>query len=111
MAIIDTNCDPDEIDYPIPGNDDAIRAIRLVTSRMATACMEGRELYEERRRAATDKVEIPEEDPLSVASADMKPGERKVISDGSQGPVVEIIKRGAPAAEPVEDVEADDADV
>jgi small subunit ribosomal protein S2 len=111
VAIIDTNCDPDEIDYPIPGNDDAIRAIRLVTSRMATACMEGRELYEERRRAATDKVEIPEEDPLSVASADMKPGERKVISDGSQGPVVEIIKRGAPAAEPVEDVESDDVDV
>ncbi len=99
VAIIDTNCDPEEIDYPIPGNDDAIRAIRLVASRMATACVEGREIYEERRRAATDKEEVPEEDPLSAASADMKPGERKVISDGTQGPVVEIIKRGAPLAE------------
>ena len=99
VAIIDTNCDPDEIDYPIPGNDDAIRAIRLVASRMATACAEGRQIYEERRRAATDKEEVPEEDPLSAASADLKPGERKVISDGTQGPVVEIIKRGAPLAE------------
>ena len=99
VAIIDTNCDPDEIDYPIPGNDDAIRAIRLVASRMATASLEGREIYEERRRAATDKDEAPEEDPLSAASADLKPGERKVISDGTQGPVVEIIKRGAPVAE------------
>ncbi|MCA1960797.1 MAG: 30S ribosomal protein S2 [Desulfomonile sp.] len=44
-AIVDSNCDPDEIDYVIPGNDDAIRAIRLFTSKMADACIEGRELY------------------------------------------------------------------
>jgi small subunit ribosomal protein S2 len=42
VAIVDTNCDPDEVDYPIPGNDDAIRAIRLITSRLAEAVMEGR---------------------------------------------------------------------
>jgi small subunit ribosomal protein S2 len=41
VAVVDTNCDPDEIDYLIPGNDDAIRAIRLFTSRMADACVEG----------------------------------------------------------------------
>ena len=41
IAIVDTNCDPDEIDYPIPGNDDAIRAIRLFTSRVADALLEG----------------------------------------------------------------------
>jgi len=41
IAIVDTNCDPDEVDYPIPGNDDAIRAIRLFTSRVADALMEG----------------------------------------------------------------------
>ena len=41
VSIVDTNCDPDEIDYVIPGNDDAIRAIRLVCSRMADACIEG----------------------------------------------------------------------
>ncbi len=39
VAIVDTNCDPDEIDYIIPGNDDAIRAIRLITSRIADACI------------------------------------------------------------------------
>ena len=43
VAIVDTNCDPDEIDYVIPGNDDAIRAVRLLTGRMADAVMEGRQ--------------------------------------------------------------------
>ena len=41
IAIVDTNCDPTSIDYPIPGNDDAIRAVRLITSRMADAIVEG----------------------------------------------------------------------
>lgn len=96
VAVIDTNCDPDEIDYPIPGNDDAIRAIRLITSRMADACLEGRALLEERKRAASDKAEETEpEDKLATVSADLKPGERKVISDGREGPVVEIIKRAS----------------
>ena len=43
VAIVDTNCDPDEIDYVIPGNDDAIRAVKLLTSRMADAVIEGRQ--------------------------------------------------------------------
>ena len=43
VAIVDTNCDPDEIDYVIPGNDDAIRAIRLITGAMASAVVEGRQ--------------------------------------------------------------------
>jgi small subunit ribosomal protein S2 len=42
VAIVDTNCDPTGIDYPIPGNDDAIRAVRLITSRVADATLEGR---------------------------------------------------------------------
>jgi small subunit ribosomal protein S2 len=94
VAVVDTNCDPDEIDYPIPGNDDAIRAIRLLTSRMADACIEGKQKWAERMQADADKA--PEEDakPLSVA-ADLKPGERKVISDGDQGPVVEVIRRSS----------------
>jgi len=46
VAVADTNCDPDEIDYPIPANDDAVRAIRLVTSRMADAALEGKRLHE-----------------------------------------------------------------
>jgi len=43
VAIVDTNCDPDEIDYIIPGNDDAIRAVRLITSKMAEAVLEGKQ--------------------------------------------------------------------
>jgi small subunit ribosomal protein S2 len=39
---VDTNCDPTGIDYPVPGNDDAIRAVRLITSRIADAILEGR---------------------------------------------------------------------
>ena len=43
IAIVDTNCDPDEVDYVIPGNDDAIRAVRLFTSKMADAVLEGKQ--------------------------------------------------------------------
>ena len=41
VAIVDTNCDPDEIDYVIPGNDDAIRAVKLLTAKIADAVIEG----------------------------------------------------------------------
>ncbi|MEI6100998.1 MAG: 30S ribosomal protein S2 [Eubacteriales bacterium] len=43
VAIVDTNCDPDEIDYPIPGNDDAIRAVKLIAAKMADAVLEGKQ--------------------------------------------------------------------
>jgi small subunit ribosomal protein S2 len=92
VAIVDTNCDPDEIDYIIPGNDDAIRAIRLITSRIADACIEGKKKYEERIQAEADK-KVEEEDELETAAADLKPGERKIISDGTDGPIVEIIRK------------------
>ena len=43
IAIVDTNCDPDEVDYAIPGNDDAIRAVKLLSSVIANAIIEGKE--------------------------------------------------------------------
>jgi small subunit ribosomal protein S2 len=43
VAIVDTNCDPDEVDYVIPGNDDAIRAVKLLTNKIAEACLEGKQ--------------------------------------------------------------------
>ncbi len=55
VAIVDTNCDPDEIDYVIPGNDDAIRAVRLLTSRMADAVIEGSHGQDEPEEEAADK--------------------------------------------------------
>ena len=58
IAIVDTNCDPEEIDFPIPGNDDAIRAIRLFTSRVADALLEGANL---RVKREGDMGDIPPE--------------------------------------------------
>jgi elongation factor Ts len=60
VAIGDTNCDPDELDYIIPGNDDAIRAIRLICSKIADACTEGHNLAEEKLRAQAENQEAPE---------------------------------------------------
>ena len=54
VAIVDTNCDPDEIDYVIPGNDDAIRAIRLIASAMANAAIEGRQGEDAENEAAAE---------------------------------------------------------
>ncbi|MGH2436872.1 MAG: 30S ribosomal protein S2 [bacterium] len=86
VAIIDTNCDPDEVDYPIPGNDDAIRAVRLITSRIANAALEGleerrkREVVEETGEpvAASEEAEAEsfDEKPASAAEGiEEKPGE------------------------------------
>ena len=92
VAVVDTNCDPEEVDYVIPGNDDAIRAIRLLTSRMADACAEGQKRRAEKQQAEVDKAtEEPTE--KKAAAAQLKPGERKVISDGTQGPIIEIIRK------------------
>jgi small subunit ribosomal protein S2 len=60
FAIVDTNCDPDEVDYIIPGNDDAIRAVKLVCSAMADAIIEARQGYQ---------VE-PENDEVNTEAAD-----------------------------------------
>jgi small subunit ribosomal protein S2 len=54
--VVDTNCDPDLIDYKVPGNDDAIRAIRLFCAAIAEAVIEGRNLYEERQRGGDAEV-------------------------------------------------------
>ncbi len=87
VAIVDSNCDPTIIDYPIPGNDDAIRAIRLLTSRIADACIEGKRLQEERLQALTDKelaeaeVEAQAEAPPAEAAPEPeleKPEDREV---------------------------------
>jgi small subunit ribosomal protein S2 len=56
VAIVDTNCDPDEVDYVIPGNDDAIRAIKLITSKIADAVIEGREAYSKVMAEESEKL-------------------------------------------------------
>ncbi len=59
IAIVDTNCNPDEIDYPIPGNDDAVRAIRLLTSKVADAVLEGLQIKEKSAIEAKPPVKTP----------------------------------------------------
>jgi small subunit ribosomal protein S2 len=71
IAVIDTNCDPDEFDYPIPGNDDAIRAVKLMVGKIADAIIEGKteseSAYEEEGYAPADG--LAEETPLTMAEA------------------------------------------
>ncbi len=66
IAIVDTNCNPDEIDYPIPANDDAIRAIKLITAKIATAVIEGQNLAE----AMTADQEAAAEEPVEAAAGE-----------------------------------------
>lgn len=62
VAMVDTNCDPDEIDYVIPANDDAIRAVRLMTSKMADAVLEGQRGISDEEVAAEQNIDLKEED-------------------------------------------------
>ena len=67
IALLDTNCDPDEVQYPIPANDDAIRAVRLLASKIADAVIEGRQA---RESAMADlEVDVPPADAASPPTA------------------------------------------
>jgi len=73
IALADTNCDPDEMDYPIPANDDAIRAVRLLCSKIADAVIEGRRELEARQKdsePAEGESELPAETP-EVSGAEL----------------------------------------
>ncbi len=78
VAIVDTNCDPDEVDFPIPGNDDAIRACQLIASRIAAAINEGRqlredELVQEINEASKEAEEESDDIPVDeIVTADME---------------------------------------
>jgi len=102
VAMVDTNCDPDPIDYIIPSNDDAIRAIRLITSIIADAVIEGqsiREAEEEEMAAEFEEpVEIRRAEPLAAPVAETPATEEPVVEE----PVaVEEPAPETPEAEPV----------
>ena len=81
VAIVDTNCNPDEIDYPIPANDDAVRAVRLMCSRMAEAVIEGKRILE---KAEQEGAEMAGEEAIeSLASLTFVPEEEKRSGDFS----------------------------
>jgi small subunit ribosomal protein S2 len=89
VAIVDTNCDPEDIDYLIPGNDDAIRAIRLITGKVVDAINEGLAIREQRGASPeekAEKVEMPDDMPeLTVARGE------------EEGPEVVVIRKGEEA--------------
>ncbi len=104
VAIIDTNCDPDEVDYPIPGNDDAIRAVRLITSRIANAALEG--LEERRKREVVEEVGQPAEvgEPAGLEAFDEAPAPGKESAGleeipkelGKDAPAEDVLERTPP---------------
>jgi small subunit ribosomal protein S2 len=70
VAVVDTNCDPDPIDYIIPGNDDAIRAIRLLSSKVADAVIEGAQLRQVELQAESEGESMEAAAPEAAAEAD-----------------------------------------
>src|SRR5699024_4289750 len=78
IAMVDTNCDPDEIDYVIPANDDAIRAVRLMTGKMADAVLEGQQGVSDDEVAAEQNIDLEESaEPDKEETAETKSEDRK----------------------------------
>ena len=87
VAIVDTNCDPDVVDYIIPGNDDAIRAIKLFSARIADAVLEGKQKFEEQLQAQSDKTSAPEAKQEEEVETDVPESiELKGTETGSEQP-------------------------
>ena len=117
VAVVDTNSDPEDVDFPIPGNDDAIRAIRLFTSRIADNILEGLNLADERfvgdddEDAATAETPVEEEGavaeaPVAAEAAAEAPVAAEAAAEApvaeeaaAEAPVVEEVTAEAPVAE------------
>jgi len=84
VAVVDTNCDPSEVDYVIPGNDDALRAIRLFTSKISESIAEGVHARDDKQLADIQAVAEPE----PVAAPDAEVGFAEVVADGTAVPAV-----------------------
>ncbi len=108
VAVVDTNCDPDEVDYVIPGNDDALRAIRLFTNKIADAVVEGRALATEQdftpEKVVTDETpleEIPEYTQFDPHQLD------QLMSEGLSDedlPSMSLPRKGPSSEQPAEEV-------
>ena len=108
VAVVDTNCDPDKVDYVIPGNDDALRAIRLFTNKIADAVVEGRQLATEQDFAAEKIIsdETPvEEIPEYAQYVDPKYAEQLMKESLAEDDLPSMsLPRKGPAAELAEEV-------
>ena len=100
IAVLDTNCDPDEVDFPIPGNDDAIRSVALLTRVIADAVAEG--LLARASRAAGISEAAPE--PLAEWERELLAGAEAAVAEGA---VTEAAVAEAAITEPVVDAVVD----
>lgn len=96
VALADTNCDPDEMDYPIPANDDAIRAVRLLCAKIADAAVEGRRQLEALQK---DSEEVESEEPVAVESLPASEPEVAAIPEVAE-PVEAPAEEASSPAEP-----------
>jgi small subunit ribosomal protein S2 len=102
VAIVDTNCDPDEVDYVIPGNDDALRAIRLFASKIADSVVEGRALASEQEftgeKIVADEAPV-EEVPEYTEYVDPKYAEKIMAESLMEEEPRQVSPRKGPASE------------
>ena len=85
VAIVDTNCDPDEVDYPIPGNDDAIRAVALFCAVIADAVIQGKQTREAVAEKIAGEAKEAEVAAPVAQGANVEPGKTKASSVAKEG--------------------------
>jgi small subunit ribosomal protein S2 len=108
VAVVDTNCDPDEVDYVIPGNDDALRAIRLFTQKIADAVVEGRTLATEQEftteKLVTDESAADETPAEYTQYLDPKYAEQLISESMATSEEAAGLPRKGPGSEAVEEL-------
>ena len=129
VAVVDTNSDPEEVDFPIPGNDDAIRAIRLFTSRIADNILEGLNLADERfvgepeeegaaaaEEATAEAVETPfveeamTEEPTTADAVEDAPAEEPAKEEPAEAAEAEAVKADAEVEEKAEEAAVEEGE-
>jgi small subunit ribosomal protein S2 len=96
IGVADTNCDPDAIDYIIPGNDDALRAIRLITETVAEAYLDGKSVYEARQKELAEQAEKQRQQQAQQAAAAREAAAARAAARAAEGG--DAAGAGAPAA-------------
>jgi small subunit ribosomal protein S2 len=98
IATVDTNCDPDGIDFVIPGNDDAIRSVKLITGTIADAVIEGRAIWQEKQSAAAQKAQEDADEVVEQAGDEVKPKARRAKKSVEAPVEEETVDAGAVTA-------------
>jgi small subunit ribosomal protein S2 len=101
IATVDTNCDPDGIDFVIPGNDDAIRSVKLITGTIADAVIEGAAIWREKQAAASQQAQEQAEEQAEQAAGDGKGKARRGAKKTAGAPLEEAFADESAVADTV----------